>query len=177
MDISPRLSARACDIFRIMRAMRKLNFAHVLLVVLGALLLFGFVGMQDTQITRPKLREMLVELGYEVTDLVKDEGKEKVSVTFVRNGLNVPVGFEISPSNSYIWLTVNLGPAPAEGSAKCLNLLKQNSKIQPTFFYVTDSGNLMAAQAIENRAVTIGVLRLRAEFVADNIGKSKDAWQ
>ncbi len=120
---------------------------------------------------------MLVQLGYEVTDIVKEEGKEKYSVVFTKNDLNIPVGFEISPSNTYIWLTVNLGTAPTEGNAKCLNLLKQNAKVQPTFFYVTDSGRLMAALPIENRLVTNEVMRLRAESVSDNVGKTKEFWQ
>lgn len=137
----------------------------------------GFTTTQDSQITRPRLREILVELGYTVTDIVKDEGKEKFSVNFLKNELNIPVGFEISPSNSYIWLTVNLGESPKEGNAKCLNLLKQNGKIQPTFFYVTESGRLMAALPIENRNVTNAVIRLRAETVGDNVGKTKEFWQ
>lgn len=147
----------------------------ILLLCVGALV--GFRSIQEGQITRSKLREMLVELGYEVKDIVKDEGKEKYSVTFTKYELDIPVGFEISPSNSYIWLTVNLGDAPKEGNAKTLNLLKQNAKVQPTFFYVTDSGRLMAALAVENRGVTNALLRIRADAVSENVGKTKDVWQ
>ena len=139
--------------------------------------LYGFSSLQAEKIDRKQLREMLVQLGYEVTDIVKEEGKEKYSVKFTKDGLDIPVGFEISPSNSYIWLTVNLGEAPAEASPKCLALLKQNSKVQPTFFYVTDSGRLMAALPVENRNVTNAILRLRADSVSDNVGKTKDVWQ
>ena len=53
----------------------------------------------------------------------------------------------------------------------------QNSKLQPTFFYVTDSGRLMAALAVENRGVTNQILRARAEAVSDNVGKTKEFWQ
>lgn len=146
-----------------------------LLVAVGAFAGFGF--FDDGQMTRAELREMLVQLGYEVTDVVKDAGKEKYSVNFAKYDLNIPVGFEISPSNSYIWLTVNLGDAPKESSAKCLNLLKQNAKVQPTFFYVTDAGRMMAALPVENRNVSNAVLRLRAETISDNVGKTKDTWQ
>ena len=139
--------------------------------------LYGFTSLQTEKIDRKQLRDMLVQLGYEVSDIVKDEGKEKYSVTFVKDGLNIPVGFEISPSNSYIWLTVNLGDAPPEASTKCYALLKQNAKIQPTFFYVTDSGRLMCALAVENRGVTNALLRQRADSVSDNVGKTKDTWQ
>lgn len=139
--------------------------------------LYGFSSFQTEKIDRKQLRDMLVQLGYEVTDIVKDEGKEKYSVKFTKDGLDIPVGFEISPSNSYIWLTVNLGEAPTESAPKCFALLKQNSKIQPTFFYITDSGRLMCALAIENRGVTNAILRQRADSVSDNVGKTKDTWQ
>ena len=154
--------------------MRKNASLGLLLLACSAAIL-GFY--QNPQVDRKQLREMLVQLGYEVTDIVKDAGKEKYSVKYTKEGLDIPVGFEISPSNTYIWLTVNLGPAPEESSAKNFALLKQNAKIQPTFFYVTDSGRLMAALAIENRGVTNQILRLRAETVSDNVGKTKSIWQ
>jgi hypothetical protein len=157
--------------------MHKLRVWGLLVLVVALTAIVGFGREQDTQLTRAQLREILVQLGYEVNDIVKDEGKEKYSVTFVKHDLNIPVGFEISPSNSYIWLTVNLGTAPTEGNAKTLALLKQNSKIQPTFFYVTDSGRLMAALPVENRNVTNAVLKLRADTVSDNVGKTKEFWQ
>lgn len=146
-----------------------------LLVLVSSLFLLGFV--QSSTIDRKQLREMLVQLGYEVTDISTEAGKEKFSVKFTTTDLNVPVGYEISPSGSYIWLTVNLGDAPKEPSAKTLELLKQNSKIQPTFFYITDSGRLMAALPVENRGVTNAVLRLRSESLTGNVGKTKDVWQ
>lgn len=157
--------------------MRSLRFIGVLVVVLSVFVLTGFMTSQSDQITRPKLKEMLVELGYEVSDVVKDAGKEKYAVTFVKSELNIPLGFEISPSNSYVWLTVNLGEAPKTASEKCLTLLKQNGKVQPTFFYITESGRLMAALAVENRGLTNAILRTRAETITDNVGKTKEFWQ
>lgn len=154
--------------------MRKYGFIG-LLVLLSSLFLLGFV--QNSQIDRKQLRDTLTQLGYEVTDIVKDAGKEKYSVKFTNNGLDIPVGFEISPSNSYIWLTVNLGEAPTESSPKNLALLKENAKVQPTFFYITGSGRLMAALPVENRGVTNAVLKTRAEAIADNVGKTKETWQ
>jgi len=157
--------------------MKNLTKLAPLPLLLGAAAMAGFASSQDGQITRAQLREMLVQLGYEVTDIVKDAGKEKFSTKFSKYDLDIPVGFEISPSNSYIWLTVNLGDAPKEANSRCLNLLKQNGKVQPTFFYITDGGRLMAALAIENRNVTNAILRARAETVSDNVGKSKEFWQ
>ena len=154
--------------------MRKYGI-FVLFALFGSLTALGF--FQNPQIDRKQLRDMLVQMGYEVNDIVKDAGKEKFSVTFVRDGLNIPVGYEISPSNSYIWLTVNLGEAPTEASTKNYALLKQNAKIQPTFFYITDSGRMMAALPVENRGVTPAVLRARSESIGENVGKTKDVWQ
>lgn len=157
--------------------MKKLQYIGLMILAVSLFAILGFGALQTTPITRTQMREMLVQLGYEVNDIVKDEGKEKYSVKFTKNELDIPVGFEISPSGSYIWLTVNLGTAPTEGNAKCLTLLKQNSKVQPTFFYVTDSGRLMAALAVENRGVTNAILRQRAETISDNVGKTKADWQ
>lgn len=147
-----------------------------LVPVLAGSLLLGYSSLQTEPITRKQLRELLVGLGYEVTDIVKDEGKEKYRCDFERDGLKIPVGYEISPSGNYIWLTVNLGKPNLDGE-KALNLLKQNARIQPTFFYFTDSGFLMAGLAIENRAVSNVVLRQRSESIAANIGSTKSFWQ
>ena len=154
--------------------MRKYGL-YVLFALISSLTIVGF--FQNPQIDRKQLREMLVQMGYEVTDIVKDAGKEKYSTTFVRDGLNIPVGYEISPSNSYIWLTVNLGEAPPEASTKSYALLKQNAKVQPCFFYITESGRMMFAMAVENRGVTPVILRARSESISENVGKTKEVWQ
>lgn len=146
-----------------------------LLALMSSLFLWGF--SQSSSIDRKQLREMLVQLGYEVTDINKEVGKEKYSVSFANDGLNIPIGFEISPSTSYVWLTINLGDAPTTGNQKTLDLLKQNAKVQPSFFYITESNRLMAALAIENRGITNAILKVRAETIAANVGKTKEVWQ
>ena len=154
--------------------MRKYSFIGFFVMV-SCMALFGFY--QNPQIDRKQLREILSQLGYEVKDIVKDEGKEKYAVTVAKGGLDIPVGYEISPSNSYIWLTVNLGPAPTESATKNFSLLKQNAKIQPTFFYVTESGRLMAALPIDNRGVNNTVLRAKTEAITDNVSNSQTIWK
>lgn len=154
--------------------MRQFAFIGLLIFVCSAAL-FGFY--QNPQIDRKQLREMLSQLGYEVKDIVKDAGKEKYSVTATKYSLDIPVGFEISPSNSYVWLTVNLGAAPEASSPKCSALLKQNAKSQPTFFYITESGRLMAALPIDNQGITNAILRTKFEAISEQVGKSKDVWQ
>ena len=157
--------------------MKSLGLKASLLLIVSAGAIMGFKSQQDTGITRAQLREMLTQLGYDVSDLVKDPGKEKYVVKLTKNDLNIPVGLEISPSNSYVWLTVNLGDAPNEGDAKTFNLLKQNGKVQPTFFYITEGGKLMCALAVENRGITNTVLRTRVDTFTDNVGSTKDVWQ
>ncbi|MDQ2986550.1 MAG: hypothetical protein M3R13_07495 [Armatimonadota bacterium] len=156
--------------------MRRLKFASFLLVVVSAFLVYGFAANQSQQVDRKQLRDMLVQLGYEVKDLVTEVGKEKYAVTITKDGLDIPIGYEISPSSTYIWLTVNLGQPPAESSAKNLALLKQNTKIQPTFFYVTDAGRLMVGLPIDNRGVTNAILRQRSESIVDSVVRTKDIW-
>ena len=120
---------------------------------------------------------MLVQLGYEVTDLTKDPGKEKYSVKLTSNGLNVPIAVEISANTKYIWLTAFLGPADSTNGSKCFALLKQNFIAQPCQFYVTEKGNLMFGLPVENKGVTNAWLKDRLESVANKIGESKTIWQ
>ena len=65
-----------------MKKVRLLAFASL---VACLLVILGFSRSQDGQVTRTQLRELLSELGYEVSDIVKDEGKEKYAVPFTKN--------------------------------------------------------------------------------------------
>ncbi|MEA2553624.1 MAG: hypothetical protein QOJ65_1800 [Fimbriimonadaceae bacterium] len=157
--------------------MRRFGLLSLTLLVSAVIAIAGFARPQSGPLDARQLREKLVELGYDVTDLVKEEGKEKYTVKLTKSDLDIPIGYEISPSKGYIWLTVNLGDAPAETSTKCLALLKSNGNIQPSFFYVTKSGRLMMGLPIDNRDVTNATLRLRTDQISDNVGSTKDLWQ
>jgi hypothetical protein len=143
------------------------------------IMLFGFGNDQQTceQIDRKQLREKLVQLGYEIKDIVTDPGKEKYSVTLTRDALDIPVALELSANAKYIWLTVNLGSAKAETSILNSAFLKQNAKIQPSMFYVTEKGLLMMGLPINNLGVTNAFLRDRIESIAGNVGSTKSIWQ
>jgi hypothetical protein len=136
--------------------------------------LSGFVP-QDRELDAPQLREMLSQLGYEIKDLNTEAGKEKYSVKVERDGLNIPVAFEISPSKAYVWLTINLGETPS--AERALELLKQNSKIQPSQFYVTSNGRLMIALPLENRNVTNALIRNRMDALSANVGRTQEFWK
>jgi len=138
---------------------------------------FGKAQSSDP-LTRVQLKEMLNQLGYTVKDIVTTPGKEKYSIAHNQGGLDIPVGYEISPSNSYIWLTVNLGSPKDSISAQFnLELLKQNAKIQPSFFYFTESGRLMMGLPIENRGVTNAILRKQSDKIVSDVSKTSVFWK
>ena len=125
---------------------------------------------------RPTLKKMIGELGYEVRDLESTPGKEKYEVTISKQGFNVPMAYEISPSTNYIWITVFLGKAPAAGDTTNASLLHQNFIIQPCQFYVTDKGNLMMGLAIENRGVSNAILKRLSDMVSDKVVQTSTYW-
>lgn len=158
--------------------MRNINSLAFSILLICAIIFSGFSNFQNCDpLSRPQLREMLVQMAYEVKDIVKDPGKEKYSVVITREGLDVPIGIELSGNSKYIWLTVNLGDFKPENANRNVELLKQNSKIQPHQFYVTESGRLMMGLPMENRGVTNVMLREKLESIAGNVGKTKTIWQ
>lgn len=133
-------------------------------------------GSDCDPINQARLKELLVQLGHTVKDIVTTPGKEKYEITVNKGGLDVPMGLEISPSTNYIWLTVFLGKAPSD-SLKYFKFIKQNSKIQPALFYVTDSGNLMMGLPVDNRGINNALLKRYTEFMAGKVADTKDVWQ
>ena len=122
-----------------------------------------------------KLKELLTQLGHSTKDLVTTPGKEKYEVKVNSNGFDVPIGFEISPSTNYIWLTVFLGKASGD-TASTYSLIKQNAKIQPAFFYITDSNNLMLGLPVDNRGLNTMHLKRYIDFIAGKVGTTKVYW-
>ena len=117
---------------------------------------------------------MVKGLGYE-TKVINDKvGSEKLEFVVSTASLRIPMGAEISPSKRYIWLTASLGAAPTPEVS--LELLKQNGKIQPTFFYVSSSNNLFVALAIENRVVDSALLKRNVDKFASDLDKTRDLW-
>ena len=157
--------------------MKKL-FTKYLLTAFCIFLLFTSGKAQNCeQLTTEKLREMLVQLGYEVTDIVTTPGKEKYSVNNKTTALNVPVGYEVSPSKNFIWLTVNLGTPRADSSVMFPALLRENARIQPCQFYITSKGILMMGFALENRGLTNAILRKHSEKIVADVASTTAVWQ
>lgn len=131
---------------------------------------------QSEKIDRAQLRKMLVDLGYEVKDLDSTAGKEKFSFVIQRSGLNIPISAEISPSETFVWLTVLVKdglPKPEN----TLTLLRDNAQIQPTQIYVTKLDKTMLGLPVENRDINNALLRQRAEKIAEDVVKTRDHWQ
>ena len=156
--------------------MRKLAF----LALLPAALLLTAHGHDDVpeRLDAAGMKRMVEGLGYELKTLSADEGKEKYEFTMTRGGLDIFVAVELSASRGYLWLTVYLGDIAEEPlKAKAPLLLRENAKIQPSQFYVTDTGRLMVALAMDNRFVTAAALRKAAEKLVDDVVNTKPLWQ
>ena len=55
-------------------------------------------------------------------------------------------------------------------------MLKENSKVQPTNFYVSSNGKLMLGLAIDNRAVDNAMLRTKSEKICADVVSSAALW-
>lgn len=149
-----------------------------IIICIFSFFLVQLVKAQDCgPINFSKLKELLVGLGFDPKP-GSDTGKTtKWIIANTGSGLNVPTGYEISPSTNYIWITINLGVAPESWDDKNNDLLKKNTDIQPCFFYITKQGNLQIALAVENRAVTSAVLKRCNDFIVKRVGDTKELWQ
>jgi hypothetical protein len=155
----------------------KKQFLFAVLFTLLSITFSVHVSAQDgSAIAQPKLREMLIQLGYTVKDVDTAKGKEKFEIKTTKDGLDVPILYQISSSGSYMWLTVSLGNAPANESIINAALLKQNAKIQPCQFYTTESGKLMMGLAVDNRGINNAQLRRYTEFITGKVVETKAFW-
>ncbi len=153
-----------------------------LFLMIGMLILFtGITKLSAAQdcgpITSTELKQLLIGLGYEVKNINAEGTADKFEVKTTGGDLNIPISYEITPSTNYIWLTVFLGPAPADNSSANYALLKETYNVQPCQFYVSTRGNLMIGLALENRAVTPAVIKRSTESIINKVVSSKSVWQ
>ncbi len=147
-------------------------------VLLLAISLSLLSAAQDCgPINAVQLKKILTELGHdEIKDIGTGPGKEKYEVAHKREGFTVPVGYEISPSTNYIWLTVFLSKEVSDSLIYSFGMLKENAIIQPCQFYITSKGNLMMGLAVENRGVTNAILRRHIETITKRVVETQDLW-
>ncbi|MBS1714299.1 MAG: hypothetical protein JST30_08165 [Armatimonadetes bacterium] len=125
----------------------------------------------EGKLTSDTLKKSLSDLGYETKDL----NEKKVEIKITKNGFDVPIAAEISPSTNYIWLTVFLGTDVTD--AKAGKLIRRNFKVQPSQFYVTEKGSLMMAIPVENRSMSNAVLRRALDKLSDDVVSTNEDWK
>ncbi|MFN8219365.1 MAG: hypothetical protein U0S12_04445 [Fimbriimonadales bacterium] len=138
----------------------------------------GVVALHSLQagpITAPDLKALIEGMGYTTKALNEEKGKEKYEFTIKTEKFNVPIAAEVTPSTNYIWFTAFLG-ADKDDAVMHTALLKQNFKVQPTVFYVTDKGNLMAGVPVDNRGVTAAVIKRVTDKLAEDVSKTAEIW-
>jgi hypothetical protein len=152
--------------------------ARLMPVVILMVMLSSFCNAQNCDpLTSAQLKEKLIQLGNEVKDINTTVDKEKFEVKYKTATLDVPVGYEISPSKNFVWLTVFLGAPRADSSVLNAALLKQNGVIQPCMFYITAKGNLMMGLAVENRGLTNAILKRHSDKLIADVSSTASFWQ
>ena len=73
----------------------------------------------------------------------------------------------MAKSTRYIWCTANLGKSTLTGE-RALGLLNRGGSVQPTSFWITDSGDLKIGVAIDNRDVTPAHMKFVMEKRGNN---------
>lgn len=160
-----------------MKRLWLVGLSMMLAVVVAMTAGISIVGAQDEgAVEAPKLREMLVNLGYEVKDLNSKVGEEKYEFKLTKNDLDVPIAAEVSKSKNFIWLTAFLGEYTRQTPEKLEKILKANGSIQPCMFYLTSKDKLMIALAVDNRTLTPAVLRRRIDKIATDVATNQEVW-
>lgn len=141
-----------------------------------ALLVSALVTQSSDQMETMQLKTLVEGMGYETKMINSEKGKEKFEFTIKTDSHNIPIGGEVSPSKNYIWFTVFLGES-AKSQSRHTELLRENAKIQPNFFYITSTGNLMLACATDNRGITAAVVKRITDKLAGDVSKTASIWQ
>lgn len=142
----------------------------------GVALITPLLIPQTEPLDAPALKALIDGLGYPTKNLSEEKGKEKYEFQIKTGGFNVPIAGEISASKNYIWFTVFLGEPPKD-AGRHTALLKENQRVQPNFFYITEKGSLMLAVAVDNRGVTPAIVRRVTDKLSTDVGKTSSIWQ
>jgi hypothetical protein len=144
--------------------------------VLAGLLLATPAAAFADPLDMPAIKVMLDGLGYPPKALGENGQTTKFEITLQSGNITVPIGLEVSPSTRYIWCTAFLGPGSKIDPPTALEMLKQQSAIQPSNFWITTSGNLMIGIAVDNREVTPAELRRVLEKLAADTASTTSLW-
>lgn len=142
----------------------------------GAVTLSALFPVQASVLEAADLKTMIEGMGYEVKVLNEEKGNEKYEFVITKNSFDVPIAAEVSKSKNYVWFTAFLGKA-TDKHEKNTSLLKENFKIQPDFFYITEKGNLMLGIAVDNRGINSAVIRRVTDKMSEDVTKTAPLWQ
>ncbi|MBL8088472.1 MAG: hypothetical protein JNM85_10445 [Chthonomonas sp.] len=143
--------------------------------LVGGATLLAAPQTKSTSLTPVTLERTLKQMGYEVTEVTPGYYELKTSST----NMLVYVVANVSKSGRSIWLTVNLGElteADQKDPAKLLSLLKRNTELQPTHFFVTAKNNLRLGIPVENENLAAADLRKAIEDLRDDVYATRDLW-
>lgn len=128
----------------------------------------------DGKVEASGLNAMINGLGYETRDIGMGKGKEKYEFKVEATGMTIPIAAELSPSKNYIWLTVKLSLNSDKLDHN--ELLKRNTSIQPSFFYIVNGNTLMLGHPIDNRLVSPTILRRVIDKIIKDVVDTRSLW-
>lgn len=153
--------------------MSRLRFiAIAMLVSAGSLVARGGPVVQNEQWSRADLNKTLQQMGYETKSL----GDEETSSYTFETGASwkIYLSAQVSASKKYVWILVNLGDVTE--TTKFQQLLKANSSIQPSHFYINSTDKLYCGVPLENRELNPVRLKTGIDMIIKSITDTQDAW-
>jgi hypothetical protein len=145
------------------------------LLAFAALAFLAAAPAAAEPLSAQQLKTMVENMGYAPKGLNDAASPLKFEIMLQSGGLDVYLALETSASGRYIWASAFLGKAQVSGE-EALALLKQTAAVQPTAFWITNSGSLMTGMAIDNRDVTPAHLKFVFEKIAADVATSQSVW-
>jgi hypothetical protein len=130
------------------------------------------------RLTNDKLKEMLVNLGYNPQERKSTTGNPMFHVEMTRDGWDYRFYVSLSGDGTQLWLTSYLGDLPDARDIpveRLEKLLAATNDVGPCHFSLKGR-KIYLNRAIENQNVTPGQLRGVVDEFNDRIKETKDVW-
>jgi hypothetical protein len=131
---------------------------------------------QAEPITAPDLKKLVEGLGLQTKMLNEQVGREKFEFIIPKDGYDIPIAAELSSDRSTIWFVALLGPTPDDVN-RGYTILKENNRIRPNMFFISEKGDLMIGVGLDNRGVNAAVVRKATDSLALAVTTSAKVWQ
>ena len=126
-------------------------------------------------LTHTQVKWMVEGMGYPTKEVGKADSP-LLEVTLTTANFTIPLGFEVSKSGRYVWVRATLGASKLTGE-QALAVLKKQGELQPTMFWLNNSGILLIGMAIDNRDITPAHLKFVMDKIAADIDSTASLWQ